>query len=69
MNWRYLPESNEFLWFSQRSDWGQMYLYDLTTGRVKQQITHGEGTVTQVLHVDAKARVLYFTPPTGRFSY
>ncbi|MGI4828003.1 MAG: DPP IV N-terminal domain-containing protein [Janthinobacterium lividum] len=60
VNWRYLPESNEFLWFSQRSDWGQMYLYDLTTGKLKQGITHGEGTVTQVLHVDAKARVLYF---------
>jgi hypothetical protein len=21
VNWRYLPESNEFLWFSQKSDW------------------------------------------------
>ena len=60
VNWRYLPDSNEFLWFSQRSDWGQMYLYDLTTGKLKGQVTHGEGTVTQVLHVDAKTRVLYF---------
>ena len=60
VNWRYLPESNEFLWFSQRSDWGQMYLHELSTGRLKDQITRGEGTVTQVLHVDEKKRVIYF---------
>jgi dipeptidyl-peptidase-4 len=60
VNWKYLPASNEFLWYSQRSDWGQMYLYDLTTGKLKNQITHGEGCVTQVLRVDAKARTIYF---------
>jgi dipeptidyl aminopeptidase/acylaminoacyl peptidase len=60
VNWFYLPASNEFLWYSERSDWGQMYLYDLTTGQVKNQITHGDGPVTQVLHVDEKNRVLYF---------
>ena len=37
-----------------------MYLYDLTTGKMKNQITTGEGNVTQVLHVDEKARVIYF---------
>ncbi|HLI75407.1 MAG TPA: DPP IV N-terminal domain-containing protein [Acidobacteriaceae bacterium] len=60
VNWRYLPESNEFLWYSERSNYGQMYLYDLTTGKLKNQITHGDGPVTQVLHVDAKNRVIYF---------
>ncbi|MFN9959230.1 MAG: DPP IV N-terminal domain-containing protein, partial [bacterium] len=25
-NWRVLPASNEVLWFSERSDWGQLYL-------------------------------------------
>ncbi len=60
VNWRYLPESHEFLWFSQRSDWGQMYLYDLATGKLKNQITQGTGTVTQVLRVDEKQRALYF---------
>ena len=60
VNWRYLPRSNEVLWFSERDNWGQMYLYDLTSGKVKNQITHGEGTVTQVLHVDEQARVIYF---------
>jgi dipeptidyl aminopeptidase/acylaminoacyl peptidase len=60
VNWRYLPATNEFLWYSERSDWGQMYLYDLKTGEVKNQITHGDGPVTQVLRVDEKNRVLYF---------
>ena len=60
VNWRYLPRSNEVLWFSERDNWGQMYLYDLTSGKVKNQITRGEGNVTQVLHVDEQARVIYF---------
>ena len=60
VNWHYLPGSNELLWFSERDDWGQLYLYDLTTGKLKQPITHGEGNVTQVLRVDEKQRVIYF---------
>ena len=60
VNWRYLPASNEVIWFSERDDWGQLYLYDLTTGKLKQQITAGEGNVTQLLRVDEKNRVLYF---------
>jgi len=60
VNWRYLPQSNEFLWYSERDNWGQIYLYDLTTGKLKNQITNGEGDVTQLLRVDEKARILYF---------
>ncbi len=60
VNWHSLPASNELIWFSERDNWGQLYLYDLTTGKLKQQITHGEGNVTQVLHVDEKRRMIYF---------
>ena len=60
VNWKYLPNSSEFLWFSERDNWGQLYLYDFTTGKLKNQITLGEGNVTQVLHVDEKARTIYF---------
>ena len=52
VNWKYLSKTNELLWFSERDNWGQMYLYDIATGKLKNQITHGEGNVTQVLHVD-----------------
>ncbi|MCB1023578.1 MAG: DPP IV N-terminal domain-containing protein [Acidobacteria bacterium] len=60
INWSYLPESNEFIWYSERDDWGHLYLYDLTTGKLKNQITKGNFVVTQVVKVDRKSRVIYF---------
>ena len=60
VNWHYLPGSNEFLWFSERSNWGEMYLYDLSTGKLKNAITTGDGNVKEVLSVDEKARTLTF---------
>src|SRR5439155_13302176 len=47
-------------WFSERDNWGHLYLYDLTTGKLKNRITAGEGNVTQLLKADEKNRVLYF---------
>jgi dipeptidyl-peptidase 4 len=61
VNWRYLPASNEIVWFSERDNWGHLYLYDLQTGRLKHQITSGDGNVAQLLRVDEKKRTLYFT--------
>ena len=60
VNWRVLPASNQLIWFSERDDWGQLYLYDLTTGQVKNKITTGEGNVAQLRRVDEKTRMLYF---------
>jgi len=60
VDWRYLPASNEVIWFSERDNWGQLYLYDLQSGQLKNQITTGEGNVTQVLRVDEKNRLIYF---------
>ena len=60
VNWRYLPESNEFIWFSQKSDWGHLYLHDLATGKLKRQITSGDWNVTQVAHLDPASRTLWF---------
>jgi dipeptidyl aminopeptidase/acylaminoacyl peptidase len=61
VNWHVLPASNEVLWFSERDNWGHLYLYDLTGGRLKHRITNGEGNVVQVLRVDEKTRTIYFT--------
>ncbi|MFN7136121.1 MAG: DPP IV N-terminal domain-containing protein, partial [Thermomonas sp.] len=58
VNWRYLPESNEFLWFSQKSNWGHLYLHDLATGKLKRQLTSGDWNVTRILHLDAAGRHL-----------
>lgn len=60
VNWRYLPASNEFIWYSERDDWGHLYLYDLKSGELKNQITKGNFVVTQLIKVDDKNRVLYF---------
>lgn len=59
-NWRYLPETGEFVWFSEKSDWGHLYLHDLGTGRLKRQITRGHWNVTQVAHLDPATRTLWF---------
>jgi len=60
VNWRVLFASNEVMWFSERDNWGQLYLYDLQTGKLKHQITAGDGNVTQVLRVDELARTVFF---------
>jgi dipeptidyl-peptidase 4 len=60
VNWRTLPGSNEYIWYSERDNWGHLYLYDLATGKLKNRITSGDWVVTQLLRVDEKARTLYF---------
>jgi len=60
INWRYLPKTGEVIWYSERSDWGHLYLYDLKTGKLKNQITKGDWVVTRLLKVDEDNRVLYF---------
>jgi dipeptidyl aminopeptidase/acylaminoacyl peptidase len=60
VNWRYLPASSELIWFSERDNWGHLYLCDLETGKIKWQITKGNWNVTQLLRVDEKNRMLYF---------
>ncbi len=61
INWRYLPATNEILWYSERDNWGHLYLYDAKTGKLKHQITKGEWLVADLLKVDEKNRKLYFT--------
>lgn len=60
VNWRVLFPSNEVIWFSERDNWGQLYLYDLTSGKLKHRITSGEGNVTQLLRIDSRRRQLIF---------
>jgi dipeptidyl aminopeptidase/acylaminoacyl peptidase len=59
--WRILPGAREVLWWSQRDGWGHLYLYDLESGELKQQVTRGEWNVANVLHIDESRLLLYFT--------
>ena len=61
VNWKYLSESNEFIWFTERDGWGHLYLYDLATGKLKNQITSGDWAVWEILKVDTKNRTIFFT--------
>ena len=60
-----LPESQELIWYSERSGWAHLYLYDLTTGTLKHPITEGDWLVRNILHFDAKQRELWIQT-TGR---
>jgi dipeptidyl aminopeptidase/acylaminoacyl peptidase len=60
INWTYLAASNEFIWFSERSNWGHLYLHDLASGKLKNPITSGDWNVTQIVKIDEKNRAIYF---------
>ena len=60
VNWHYLAASNEIIWYSERDDWGHLYLYDAQTGKLKNQIIVGDFVVTRLLKTDEKNRVLFF---------
>lgn len=53
-----LPSSDELIWFSESSGWGHLYLYDLTSGRLKHEITQGEWLVRDIVHYDQDRREL-----------
>ena len=54
-----LPDTNELIWYSERTGWAHLYLYDLTTGRLKNAITSGEWRVHDILHIDELTRTLF----------
>ena len=60
VDWRYLPALGEVMWYSERNNWGNLYLYSLASGQLEHPITTGKGDVTQVLHVDRKTGTVWF---------
>lgn len=60
INWKYFSKTNEFIWYSENSDWGHLYLHDSKTGKLKNAITSGEYVVKKIVKIDKEARVVYF---------
>ncbi|PWN07895.1 S9 family peptidase [Rhodohalobacter mucosus] len=60
-NWRVLHNSNEFIWFTRKDNWGHLYLHDLETGNLKNRITEGEWNVMDIVRVDEVNRQIWFT--------
>jgi len=59
-NWQYVPETDQVIWFSERSNWGHLYMYSLKTGKLESQITKGDWNVTEVLRIDPKTKTIWF---------
>jgi dipeptidyl-peptidase-4 len=57
---KFLHESHEFVWSSERDGWNHLYLYDEKTGALKNQITQGPWVVHEIIDIDEKARRIYF---------
>jgi dipeptidyl aminopeptidase/acylaminoacyl peptidase len=59
--WReWLDASGELLWMSERDGWAHLWLYDVATGTVKNQVTRGDWVVREILKVDAAKRQVWF---------
>ncbi|MDP4202011.1 MAG: DPP IV N-terminal domain-containing protein [Bacteroidota bacterium] len=56
-----LTNGTEIIWMSERDNWNHLYLYDRTTGQVKNQITKGEWYVRDVVQVDEAKREIVFS--------
>ena len=59
-NLKTLNNGKELIHWSERDGWAHLYLYD-DKGNLKNRITKGPWHVEEILKVDEKARVIYFT--------
>ncbi len=65
-NWSYqqlaiLNEGQDLVWWSERTGWGQLYLYDGNTGALKNKITNSGHFVTgRIQQIDTVGRKVYF---------
>ncbi|MCX6549760.1 MAG: DPP IV N-terminal domain-containing protein, partial [Acidobacteria bacterium] len=56
-----VADGKDVIWMSERDGWSHLYLYDGSTGRVKQQITKGNWAVHFVDKVDEEKRQIWFS--------
>lgn len=54
-----LPDSNEILWFSERTGTGHLYLYDLKTGELIRPVTSGDWIVRDIVRFDTQQREVF----------
>ena len=55
------PEGlKEFFWISDRDGWQHVYRYDYA-GRLLNQVTHGQWSVTRIEGIDPKARTIHYS--------
>jgi len=57
---RFVDETKEIIWMSERDGWNHLYLYDAESGGVKNQITKGNWVVRRIEQVDETKRQIWF---------
>jgi dipeptidyl aminopeptidase/acylaminoacyl peptidase len=53
-----IPSRKQVLWWSQRSGWGHLYVYDVETGKLIRPLTSGDWVVRAILHADASSAII-----------
>lgn len=56
-----IDNGKKVLWSSERDGWNHLYLYDGRTGKLLRQVTKGAWPVREIIHVDEKQGLIYFT--------
>lgn len=54
-----INEGEEYLWWSERTGWGQLYRYD-SEGNLKNRITDGHFKAGDIAQIDTTAQTVYF---------
>jgi dipeptidyl aminopeptidase/acylaminoacyl peptidase len=57
-SWRVLWPQHQIIWSSERDNWGQLYAYDLNTGKLLNKITTGDGPVTGITDISDNGKTL-----------
>ena len=60
-NVQVVNDGADVVWYSERTGWGHLYLYDGRTGVLKRELTSGNWLVRDIIKVDGARRVVYFT--------
>lgn len=69
---RHLPKTNRLIWYSERSGWAHLYLYDLSSGKLVRPLTRGNWVVRKILAVNEDKGQLFISIAgrvTGRNPY
>ena len=61
VNWRYLANRKQILWWSQRSNWGQLSLFSSVTGQQVNPVTTGAWNVDEILYLNEESGELILT--------
>tara|TARA_R110002096_G_scaffold324349_1_gene518362 strand:+ start:7438 stop:9795 length:2358 start_codon:yes stop_codon:yes gene_type:complete len=55
-----INEGKEYLWWSERTGWGQLYRYD-SNGKLKNKITSGSYVTGDIARIDTAAQTIFFS--------